>query len=332
MRGAPIWLTWEDHRRSRELAAALNATYIPLLVDLPRALRYIILAPKTLAAIARYRPRLIYCQNPSIVLTALLAITRRFHGAPLVVDRHTNFRFDTLRSRSPIWRLYHVLSRLTDRLADLTIVTNEFLADWVKADGGRAVVLTDPLPNIAPSNRIYSGGEPAHIVVVGSGARDEPLPEILDAASSLGSRIHVAITSGGAKKAATRYLVPANVNFPGFLPYEDYLDLLRSADLVVVLTKQAHTLCCGAYEAVSLHRPMVLSNFDTITNHFSRGAVYASPTAASIAKEIAAALENWPTLYEQVVAAERVMRPTWNSAFQRVLAEISRLTASTAAR
>jgi hypothetical protein len=77
---------------------------------------------------------------------------------------------------------------------------------------------------------------------------------------------------------------------------------------------------------------MVLSNFDTITNHFSRGAVYASPTAASIAKEIAAALENWPTLYEQVVAAERVMRPTWNSAFQRVLAEISRLTASTAAR
>jgi hypothetical protein len=67
-----LWLTWERHRRSETLARALGARYVPLVSGMPRPLRYGLLTLKTIGLLLNERPRLVFAQNPSIVLAALL--------------------------------------------------------------------------------------------------------------------------------------------------------------------------------------------------------------------------------------------------------------------
>src|SRR5690606_11646171 len=92
---ASYWITWEDHRRSRELASAIGAEYVCLLHSGDRYIRYPILSLKTIIFLFKTKPTLVFCQNPSIVLNTLLCLMRLIFRFGLITDRHSNFKFDT---------------------------------------------------------------------------------------------------------------------------------------------------------------------------------------------------------------------------------------------
>lgn len=288
-----LWVSWEDHRRSRELAAHFGAELKVLESPAARPVRYLVLTWRTFLLLLRTRPRLLFCQNPSVVLAVWLSWWRPAFGYHLVVDRHSNFKFDTVDRPGLKWRVFHALSDYTLRRADLTIVTNQALCDIVVSRGGRGFVLQDKLPDLAPRNPVAANGRRS-IVFVCTFADDEPVAAVLDAARVLGPDYRLLVTGNRARFDRDFGLpVPDNVELTGFLPEQEYIDLLAGADAILVLTSADYVLNCASYEAVALGRPMVLTDTPTIRGYFGKGACYVQLDPAGIAAGVSALFSDY---------------------------------------
>ena len=306
-----LWITWEDHRRSRELAAHFGAELHVLTSRRSRLLRYLLLSARTLALLLRRRPKTVFCQNPSIVLASWLGLWRPLLGYRLVVDRHSNFKFPTVGRPELKWRTFHALSDWSLRHADATIVTNEPLKEIVERKGGRAFVLQDKLPDLRPSLPADLGPG-RDVVFVCTFSEDEPVAAVLEAARLLGPDYHFHVT--GRREAFDRSFalpVPDNVTLTGFLPEDDYVNLLAGADALMILTDADYVLNCGSYESVVLGRPMVLTDTSTIRSYFCKGACYVDLDAESIAAGVRQLFADYPRYARDVAELKDELALDW---------------------
>jgi glycosyltransferase involved in cell wall biosynthesis len=108
------------------------------------------------------------------------------------------------------------------------------------------------------------------------------------------------------------------VTLTGFLREEDYQSLLLSADVIIVITDQEYTLTCGAYEAVALSKPMILSDTTAIKEYFSQGAVYAKPTSESLLNAMELASKSVSSLAVQTKALKENLEVNWSSSFLKL--------------
>lgn len=288
-----VWIAWENHRRTQQLADELGIEVKVFHSKANGMIRYTILITKTIFLLLQRRPRILLVQNPSFILTVLACLLRRIFKYRLIVDRHTNFRLGRSEDQSVRERTFRLVSNWTLRKADLTIVTNEFLKNYVNNHGGLAYVLQDKIPSLDWSYHSPKSIQGKYIVFVSSFAKDEPVKEVINASGQLIGSLSVAITGrfrSSTQKRRLKELAPSNVIFTGFLDDTEYLALLQHAELVMVLTTIEHCLTCGAYEAVSAGKAMVLSDTQAIREYFSAGAVYCKPTAESIITTITDAL------------------------------------------
>jgi glycosyltransferase involved in cell wall biosynthesis len=312
--GGIIAITWELHRRTRGWSAGLG---IPLheLVHLGgRIARYLSLARQTLAVLARERPRTLVVQNPSLVLATLALALRPWFGYKLVVDAHNEAVQPFIHTRWPVpWLAARVL-----RKADLTIVTNAKLADAVRQAGGRPFVFPDRLPELPVS----AGAPPQvhevfEVMVIATYAPDEPIRDILAAARDLGSTFLFHVTGNDRKlPAGVRAEVPANVRLTGFLPEHDYWRLMERCHLVLDLSLMPDCLVCGAYEALAMCRPMVLSDNAATRQLFGDVAVFARDGAAEIRAAVETARQNHAQLSAAAPAAKIRFEQFWNESAQ----------------
>jgi glycosyltransferase involved in cell wall biosynthesis len=317
-----IWITWEVQRRSFELAKILGAKiYVLLEPDvLQGLLRYTYLSIKTMLVVIKENPNIIFVQNPSMVLASLLSIFRRLFGYKLVVDRHSNFKFHTIQSKEIKWKIFHILSRYTIRKADLTIVTNEYLCDVVHKWGGRGFILQDKLPELILGEKIKLDGK-KNIVFISTFSKDEPIAEVIDAAKMLNKDWILYIT-GKYDNYEKKYLfhnLPPNIRLTNFLSEKDYQSLLVSADLLVVLTKGNYILNCGAYEAVTLLKPVVLSDTETIKDYFKQGVVFSKCDSPSIANAITKGIMDNDSLRKDISILKEELSRDWGKRFGRLL-------------
>ncbi|WP_328701424.1 glycosyltransferase [Cellvibrio polysaccharolyticus] len=308
-----IWVTWEDHRRSRELAKAFSADYVCLTHPGRRPVRYTILTFKTIFTLLKRKPEIVFCQNPSIILNSLLCFLKPFFKYKIISDRHSNFKFHTLNSKNSVWKIFHLLSEYTLRKSEITIITNEYLKNYVNTQGGNAYILPDKLPSFERGQKIKLQGN-LNYVFVCTYSEDEPVMDILDAARKVDSHKHIYIT-GNYKKYSNRLELerkkPDNVTLTGFLAEDDYQKLINSADVLIVITDQEYTLTCGAYEAVSLEKPMILGKTTTIKNYFSQGALYTDSSASDLAEKINSIGNNYLFLENQVKSLKLILNKNW---------------------
>ena len=103
---------------------------------------------------------------------------------------------------------------------------------------------------------------------------------------------------------------PGNVTFTGYWVDEGYSRLIRSADVVLVLTTEAASVPRAAFEAVEGLRPLVLSDFPSLHPLF-RDAVFVANTQAGIAAGIREALDRHPALVVAAAAARERQRARW---------------------
>jgi len=256
-----------------------------------------------------------------MVLATVACLLRPVLGYKLVVDRHTNFKFHTMHLQSTKYRLFQTLSKYTVRAADLTIVTNEFLKQAVERWGGRGFVLPDKLPSLPLAERSDLAGA-KNIVFVCTYSDDEPVGEVIEAARLIDTSVIVHITGDDRKwKGRVSDNVPPNVIFTGFLSETDYQSLLFSCDAVMVLTLQDHTLLCGAYEAVSLGKPLILSNQSALRDYFYKGVAFTENDAKSIVGAIQTAIGSRSALEDEIRELAVELRDSWQLQF----AELQRL-------
>ena len=249
-------------------------------------LAYPLLAARTILAIARNRPRALVVVAPPFVAPLVVLPLARLLGARLAVDIHSGALLDRR------WRWSVPVLAWTCRRSEVAIVTLPSLAARLAERGLDVEVIPDPLPDLGgasgesvPDRHDGSaGGAEPRVVAVCSWAADEPIDALLEAAR--GRPWRLAITG-----RPNREVEPGpNVELTGFVADEDYAALLVRADAVVVLTTREDTLLSGAWEAIALGRPLVLSDTAALRGTFEVGPAYVRPDPASIAAGIDAVL------------------------------------------
>jgi glycosyltransferase involved in cell wall biosynthesis len=325
-----IWLTWETQRRNRTLSDALNARLHELDYKLPRLRRWLKAGFHTFSILFSERPRVLFAQNPSLVLALLAVWYGRLSGRPTVIDAHNGgiypYEGRQRRHQHILRRVMRALARHVIRQARVTIVTNSALAAYVESVGGRSAILPDPLPSF-PSADTSQGDEQPTVLFICTWAADEPYLEVLRAAAKIDPRIRIKITGKSkGRELALGQPLPPNVMLTGFVPEEEFVELLRSADVVMDLTTLEDCLVCGAYEAVGMGKPMVLSGSRALRAYFCKGGVFTNNTADSIGRAIEQAVAERAQLQAQVAELRAELKESWEvarSQFESLLTELS---------
>lgn len=262
----------------------------------------------TLRLLRRRKPEILFVQNPSLALTLLVILTRRLFGYYLVVDAHN----EGVRPYHRSGVLVRWLTRCVLKGADVTIVTNTALVKDVTNAGGRALVLPDWLPE-PPHPLKHEVTEPAaHVVVIATFWGDEPIAAIIEAAATM-PEVRFAFTGDARRFVDAGNKLPPNVRLTGFLPDAAYWQLLAQAVVACDLTLKQDCLVCGAYEALALGKPMVLSDNEATREIFGPAAVLTGSAPEEIARAVSTAIEQCERLEANARDLREAFRMTWQT-------------------
>lgn len=305
-----LWITWERQLRNHGLSKAFGYNLVEIDFDskVPRSKRYLLSVYKTIITIRNEHPDVVVVQNPSIILSLLAVFLRPFFKYFLVIDAHNSgiFPFDNKN------KVLNFVAGYLQRKANITIVTNQSLADHVNKNHGHSCVLPDSLPDLPKKlTKIALDGK-INIVFICTYHDDEPYEEVIDAAMDLSDDIVIYIT-GNHKNRFDNDKLPKNIRLTGYLPLEQYWSLLYSANVLMDLTTRENCLVCGAYESVALEKPMVLSNTLATRNYFSKGCVYADPTKNSISSAIKLVTSNLLNYQSDISSLKIELVEKWKS-------------------
>ena len=303
-----LWISWERHRRTRELARSLGLELREITSSAPSGIRYLSLFVRTLMTVARRRPAVLVVQCPSLLLGIWAAVLKPLFGYRLVADLH-NEAVEPINLRASWYQSAFAWIR---RAADMNVVTNDALKALVEAEGGRAIVVPDKVPELEPSAPTSSRTNRRRVVFICTYAIDEPVHAFLEAARFLGADIDVFVT-GDRRRAPADIVVPPNVQLTGFLPEHAYAQLLADADVLVDLTSLENCLVCGAYEALALEKPLVTSDTRALRSYFRVGTVYTQHEARAIAGAIGYAIAHANRLTLEMRRLKRRLRDEWAS-------------------
>ena len=313
LKGKKIWLTWEFQRRNRGLANALGFKLYELDIKASRLLRYIRCLYETINILISEKPNIVIVQNPSIILTVFGLFARSIFRYKIGVDAH-NSGIYPLEGR--LWILV-LISVWIQKKADFIIVTNEELRKLVNANGGRGLILPDRLPTPPDKIQPISLWGRVNIVYICTFSEDEPFREVLKAANLLPQDMVVYFT-GNFRGKIDEHNVPGNVKLLGYVSEEEYWSFLQSADIVMDLTMRENCLVCGAYEALVLNKPMILSDTKALRSYFSTGCIFVKPDYGAIAHGIKEAAINLPRLKREAQLLRNEVNKKWNKYFNKV--------------
>lgn len=318
-----IFIAWTRYnRRSDLLAQHLGATMQHVAYGrhgalLQAPLRYLVLALRTWRMLRRESPDVVFVQNPPIFCVLTVFCYTRLYGGRYVIDSHT------AAFLSPKWRWSLGLHRWLSRRAVTTIVTNNQLREQVQGWGCHSSVI-----GFTPAN--YPAGDSFpltgafNVGVVSTGAEDEPLDVVFEAARGLSDvRFYI---SGDTRRVDPAVLAqrPANCELTGYLPYAQYVGLLRGVDVVIDLTTRDHTLLLGAFEAVSLGTPLIISDWPVLRDYFSQGTIHIPNTVDGIRAGVRQAQQECAALRAAIVRLREQLDVDWNHKF----AELQQLLAA----
>lgn len=242
----------------------------------------------------------------------------RLFNIPVIVDAHNAGVYPFNGTKRWANRLaVHLF-----RLATFTIVTNKALAEYVQSKGGRPVVLPDPIPEFkCPVKKKDLKGR-FNVLFICSWASDEPYMEVIKAASLLDKTTYIYIT-GNSKGKEKEFCgkLQENVILIGYLSEEDYIEMLYSCDVVIDLTTRENCLVCGAYEAVAMEKPMIISDTEVLRRYFLMGAFYTNNIYTDIANKINIAVVEKERMKREIKILKTKLISEWNRG-KRVLEEL----------
>jgi glycosyltransferase involved in cell wall biosynthesis len=102
------------------------------------------------------------------------------------------------------------------------------------------------------------------------------------------------------------------LKFLGFVEDDYYWKLLGSSDVVIDLTNRNNCLVCGAYEAVAVETPIILSNTDVLRDYFSKGTVFTKNQSENIVASIIYLLNNIEQFRKDISDLKRNIQKDWD--------------------
>jgi glycosyltransferase involved in cell wall biosynthesis len=245
-------------------------------------------------------------------LVALWAARRR--GLHVAIDLHSGGLNDAR------WRWSFGLMRWAIRQAEVVIVTNPDLLEGQDTGATPVLVIQDPFW-VRGWREAGSSPMPArsYAVFPASGATDEPIEALAEAAALLKGELEIVVT-GGSRVRPER----PGLRLTGFLPGDEFQDLMAHATLVLALSTREATMQRAAYEALQLGRPLVCSDTRVLRRVLDSAAIFVENTGPAIAAGIREAVIR----AEQLQAAGEAVRVTIKAEAERGLAQLHALAAA----
>jgi glycosyltransferase involved in cell wall biosynthesis len=134
---------------------------------------------------------------------------------------------------------------------------------------------------------------------------------VLEAARRLSGDYRIYITGKLKKNRLNGLAVPDNVILTDFLSEPDYIKLLSSSDAIVVLTNTDNCMVCGAYEAVALGKPLILSNKKVLRDYFFQGVIFTENNPQHLAEAIMRAIAEKTSLEADIKDLKAVLEQSW---------------------
>jgi hypothetical protein len=321
IRGGPCFtmVSWiRFNPRSRDLAEALDAqaVYMPWAWHgqslFRTALGWLRSGLRTWS-IARSQPAgsVVVAMAPPVFCPLVAVLAARGRGVHVAIDLHSGGLND------PRWRWSFGVMRWAIRRAEAVIVTNPGLLEGQDTGTTPVLVIQDPFwiggwPKVGPApmpGRSYA-------VFPASGAADEPIQALAEAATLLKGQVEVVITGD-------RPMLPERpgLRLTGFLPADEFENLLAHATMVLALTTREATMQRAAYEGLHLSRPLVCSDTRVLRQVLGSAAVFVENTGPAIAAGIREAAAG----AEQLEAAGAAVREAITAEAERGLAAVRAL-------
>ena len=253
-RGGAVVIAWKaECFRSTQTASLFNAD---LLLMAPQRkglggwapVRGLVLAVKTLGALARRRPRTVIVLNQPAPLPAAAWVFSRLTRSRLILDSHSKVYGDDYP------RLLQLFYRWISRKAWVSINHNARDQAKVESWGGRSVLL-EALPLTSPVPCEWRAGPDPYIFCVCSFAWDEPTRVLLEAARRT-PELTFRVT-GRPPEDLLRGGAPANVRFTGFLPTAEYYAQFCAAAAVATFSTRDWIMQMAVEEALQYAVPVV---------------------------------------------------------------------------
>jgi glycosyltransferase involved in cell wall biosynthesis len=278
-----------------------------------KAWSYIQLALRSASVLSRTAPRVIWVQLPPLPLLVVALLYRSVarRKCAVVADCHNSM----LR---PPWSVIPGGGMLLSR-CDMVLVHNNAQVHTATAMGvpvERVRVLPDAPATI--NTNAYVPNPLGRVVVVPfSFSVDEPIQEVLQAASQAPELTFV--LTGNYRKASSTLPdeVPGNLRLTGFLSLEEFESLLSGADAVLGLTKFEGIQLSVANEAIGAGRPLILSDTQVLRDLFGECADFCNwrdPTS------IATVCRNVVAHSEEKAARMQSFRVEWTARWRHMYA------------
>jgi glycosyltransferase involved in cell wall biosynthesis len=321
IRGGPriTMVSWiRFNPRSRDLAAALDAqaVYMPWAwhgQSLFRTSLGWLRSGLRTWSITRSLPAgsVVVTMAPPVFCPLVAVWAARGRGVRVVIDLHSGGLND------PRWRWSFGVMRWLIRRVEAVIVTNPDLLEGQDTGTTPVLVIQDPFwigarPKAGPPPT----PGPPYAVFPASGAADEPVEALAEAATLLNGQVEVVVTGD-------RPALPERpgLRLTGFLPADRFDSLMAHATMVLALTTREATMQRAAYEGLHLGRPLVCSDTRVLRRVLGDAAVFVGNTGPAIAAGIREALAR----ADQLEAAGAAVREAITAEAERGLAAVREL-------
>jgi len=283
-----IWITWHYSARSRNLASYLNLPIFELMIVKNSLIRHLVSSLWTIKILVVQRPKIIFIQL-SFLLLLICAIYKiiRFNKVVIVADCHTKAL--RRKAKGQLNKIFWPLKKFSFKTINLSIISNTGMEKDIKILHRNYIILPDKIPEI--NYKKQSSEKSKYCVYISSFAIDEPFDEIFEVARILDPDINIFWTGKQNKNRVEGHIIPENLNFTGYMNFDEYYKLIANADCLLALTYEDDCLQSGAYEALSVVVPMVISDTKALRDYFGESAIYTDHNPINIANNIKKAID-----------------------------------------
>lgn len=309
-----VVITWsprgKDTPRAHTLARLLDFQMIHLSLLHKKRWAFLIKFPylslRTLLYLLGNRPKqlIVEVNQPIIVFSVwMYALLSSKKGGTVIWDLHSGPIVDKK------WRLVRPLMWRLLRRGDIALIHDRNTMELLSSKSVKAFYLPDPPPIMPREEEVGFPLKKPYFVFPSSGSVDEPLDLLKEVWSQLDG-VHLYIT--GRKESASW---PTSVTLTGFLPYNQYIYLVKRAVGVLGLTKRPYTLLGSAYEALFLGVPLLLSDTDALRLQFKKGAIFTRLEPESFSRNLRIFMERWDILKREIEGLKEEYRKEWHQLF-----------------
>jgi len=316
-----VWLSWHYAARSRSMAKVLDIPILEYFNNKNALIRHSLSTIWTIWVLLKKRPKVVFIQL-SFMLLNIVALYKllTFGRTIIVADCHTK----ALRRKAKglLHYIFWPIKRATFNLVNISIVSNIGMEKDVKELHNNYLMIPDKIPEV---DFTKNASEEKYFVYVSSFAVDEPFNEIFEVAKKIPNDIKLYWTGKIPKNISIPNDKPNNLIFTDYISFEEYYNLIANASAILALTTEEDCLQSGAYEALAVETPMVLTDSLALKTYFGKSALYSNHTPNGITEKLLSTLSDREYLLKNSQEVKNERDSEYNIIIAKLISEINNL-------